>query len=221
MFSTCKLCDLPCKESAIQRHMNRAHHSLSSSELNHAESANRASTDTYNHNRWVDCPSCYSNSGAHQHFLGVRGLRQHESRSHPITNPPTAATPHPHSNPPPSASVAWPRSPPPPPAQHTARHANIPARSTSVPSTATPSPSPSPTASTPPSAPSRPTSSSSFPRTNACPSNFTSNSTPASPSLLQPQPTVPRRYAVSAVWPRSAPPPSTQPKSFPGTVIQK
>lgn len=71
----------------------------SSSELNHAESVNRALTDTYNHNRWVDCPSCHSTTGAHQHFLGIRGLRQHESRSHPTTKPPTAASPNLYSTP--------------------------------------------------------------------------------------------------------------------------
>ena len=82
MFLTCKLCDLPCKESAIPRHMNRAHHNFSSAELNDAELANRTPTDTYCHNRWVDCPSCYSITGTHHHFLGLRGLKQHESRSH-------------------------------------------------------------------------------------------------------------------------------------------
>ena len=137
MFLTCKLCDFPCKESAIPRRMNRAHHNLSSAELNDAESANRTPTDTYCHNRWVDCPSCYSITGTHQHFLGLQGLKQHESRSHQPNQEPTTIPSHSHSNTLPSESANWPRSPPPSPEQHTARRPNIPTHSTaSIPSAA-------------------------------------------------------------------------------------
>ena len=171
----------------MQRHMNRAHSNLSCTEINSAESANRSPTDIYTHNRWVSCTACHSTLGTHRHFLGVRGLRLHDIKSHQRNQHPAA--------------------------QSSTPAVNVPARRTAR-ALVTLAPPTLPTARTASSASSRPTPSSPlslFFSADANPSNRTTNSMSTSSSLLHLPSTVPRSHAVTAVWPRSAPSRSAQP----------
>ena len=155
MTSICKVCDLPVKPSNMQLHMNKQHQNLSSTNINAAESTNRTDTDMYVPNRWVECNFCHTESGMYRHFLGVRGLRIHESKQHNQFTPPLNDSP---SLPPlspqltvrantPAVCAVWPRSAPLLSAQHAARHANALAhRTTSSPITSAPGPPHSPTA---------------------------------------------------------------------------
>ena len=110
MTSFCNVCDLPVKASNMQLHMNRQHKNLSSTTINAAEVHQRTLTDTYSANRWVECISCYTISGTHRHFLGIRGLRIHEATQHSQLTPISTQTDY---RDPPSNNTSPPPLPPP------------------------------------------------------------------------------------------------------------